>query len=43
MSRAGYGRGSMMNPYALEKMLEYNRQELARLSGTRGWVNLFKR
>ena len=43
MTRTGYGRGSTMNPYALEKMLEYNRQELARLSGNRRWVNLFKR
>jgi hypothetical protein len=32
-----------MNPYALEKMLEYKRQEFARSRGHRNWVSLFSR
>lgn len=42
-TRTGHGRGSTMNPYALEKMLEYTRQELARSRGHRRWVTFFQR
>jgi hypothetical protein len=32
-----------MDPYRLQKLLEYNQQELARARGHRNWVSLFKR
>lgn len=32
-----------MDPYTATRLLEYNRQELARLRGHRDWVKLFKR
>ena len=32
-----------MDPYRMQKMLEYNQQELARLRGHRNWVSLFRR
>jgi hypothetical protein len=31
-----------MDPYRLQKMLEYTQQELARSRGHRNWVSIFK-
>ena len=41
--RCQRGKGSRMDPYTATKMIEYNQQELARMSGKRNWVNLFRR
>lgn len=35
-------KGSTMDPYTAQKLLEYNQQELARIRGQRNWVRLFR-
>jgi hypothetical protein len=40
---AGRRRTTTMDLYRLQKLLEYNQQELARARGHRNWVSLFKR
>lgn len=36
-------KGTVMDPYTADKLLDYNRQELARLRGNRKWTTLFRR
>lgn len=40
---ATWEKGSTMDPYTAQKLLEYNQQELARIRGQRNWVRLFHR